>query len=76
MCNLYSVSRSQDEIRRIFEIDDDRAGNLPPLAGIFPHQMSPVIGQTEAGRRSRFEGSPVLCPILLTIGHESALARA
>ncbi|GBU16934.1 hypothetical protein AOPFMNJM_4248 [Methylobacterium jeotgali] len=39
--NLYSVSRSQDEIRRLFEIDDDRAGNLP-LPSIFPDQMGPV----------------------------------
>lgn len=50
MCNLYSVSRSQDEIRRLFEIASDRTGNLPPLPGIFPDQMAPVIRQTGDGR--------------------------
>ncbi|GJD66333.1 hypothetical protein MPEAHAMD_6530 [Methylobacterium frigidaeris] len=43
MCNLYSSARSQDEIRHTFAIDRDEAGNLPPLPGIFPDQMSPVI---------------------------------
>ncbi len=50
MCNLYSLSRSQDEIRRTFAIVDDRTGNLPSLPGIFPDQMAPVVRQDEAGR--------------------------
>ncbi len=43
MCNLYSSSRSQDAIRRTFAIDRDEAGNLPPLPGIFPDQLAPVV---------------------------------
>ncbi|MFG5121035.1 SOS response-associated peptidase [Methylorubrum sp. POS3] len=50
MCNLYSLTKSQDEIRRAFRIDDDRTGNLPPLPGIFPNTAAPIIHNHE-GRR-------------------------
>ncbi|MBY0298685.1 MAG: SOS response-associated peptidase [Methylobacterium sp.] len=50
MCNLYSLTRSQDEIRRLFAVGRDDAGNLPPLPGIFPDQLAPVVRRTEAGR--------------------------
>ena len=50
MCNLYSLSRSQDEIRRLFSVDTDHAGNLPPLSAIFPDQMAPVIRPGASGR--------------------------
>ncbi len=51
MCNLYSSSRSQDKIRRTFAVDRDEAGNLPPLPGIFPDQMAPVV-HTAGGERA------------------------
>ncbi|MFY9289246.1 MAG: SOS response-associated peptidase family protein [Methylorubrum rhodinum] len=50
MCNLYSLTKSQDEIRRAFRIDTDRAGNLPPLPGIFPNTAAPIVHVAE-GRR-------------------------
>ncbi len=50
MCNLYSLVSSPDEIRRTFAIVDDRTGNLPPMPGIFPDQMAPVVQHNEAGR--------------------------
>jgi putative SOS response-associated peptidase YedK len=50
MCNLYSSSRSQDEIRRTFAVDRDEAGNLPPLPSIFPDQMAPVIHAPDGER--------------------------
>lgn len=43
MCNLYSVTTNQEAIRRLFSIERDLAGNLPPLPGIFPDYMAPVI---------------------------------
>src|SRR3954452_18125084 len=45
MCNLYSLTRPQHEIRRTFAITDDDTGNLPRLPGIFPDQMAPVVVQ-------------------------------
>ncbi|GJD53732.1 hypothetical protein OPKNFCMD_6510 [Methylobacterium crusticola] len=50
MCNLYSLTRSQDEIRRAFAITRDETGNLPPLPGIFPDQLAPVVVQDGAER--------------------------
>lgn len=50
MCNLYSQTKSQDAMRHVF--DDmgaeeadfvDLAGNLPPMAGIFPDYAAPII---------------------------------
>ncbi|KAB7783962.1 SOS response-associated peptidase [Methylorubrum populi] len=50
MCNLYSLNRPQDEIRRWFDVSHDSAGNLPPLPGIFPDQMAPVVWAGTQGR--------------------------
>ncbi|CAO4145982.1 SOS response-associated peptidase [Methylorubrum aminovorans] len=50
MCNLYSLNRPQDEIRRWFDVNHDSAGNLPPLPGIFPDQMAPVVLAGKQGR--------------------------
>lgn len=43
MCNLYSLTSSQEAMRRLFRIDTDRIGNLPPLPAIFPGQPAPVV---------------------------------
>lgn len=50
MCNLYSVTKGQQAIREAFRAMTDRTGNLPPLPGIFPDQMAPVIRQGADGR--------------------------
>lgn len=49
MCNVYSLTRPQAALRRLFKIDDDLTGNLPPLPGIFPDMMAPVI-LSDSGR--------------------------
>jgi len=43
VCNLYSLTKSQDEIRRAFRIDIDRTGNMPPLPGNFPNTSAPIV---------------------------------
>ncbi len=43
MCNLYSMTKNQDAIRRLFKVSRDTAGNLPPMPGIFPDYPAPVI---------------------------------
>ncbi|ACL60485.1 SOS response-associated peptidase [Methylobacterium nodulans] len=50
MCNLYSLSRSPDEIRRSFGVVRDETGNLPPLPGIFPDQMAAVVRMADGAR--------------------------
>lgn len=50
MCNLYTQTKSQDAMRRVFndvmadgELLEDQSGNLPPIAGIFPDYNAPII---------------------------------
>jgi putative SOS response-associated peptidase YedK len=43
MCNLYSITKGQEAIRRLAKAMRDTTGNLPPLPGIFPDQMAPVV---------------------------------
>ena len=51
MCNLYSMARSRDDVRRLFRVDQDRTGNQPPLPAIFPDQLAPVIHVDRDGQR-------------------------
>ncbi|MCB8823134.1 SOS response-associated peptidase [Microvirga rosea] len=50
MCNLYSITKAQDAIRQLFQIRQDRTGNLPPMPGIFPDQMAPVVRNHDGER--------------------------
>jgi putative SOS response-associated peptidase YedK len=50
MCNLYSVTKSQEAIRRWFAVRHDRAGNLPALPGVYPDGMAPVVRSTGESR--------------------------
>ena len=56
MCNLYSQTKSQDAMSHLF--DDvlqgdeelvDAVGNLPPLTGIWPDYVAPIIRAGAAG---------------------------
>ena len=51
MCNLYSQSRSRDEIRRLFRVERDLVDDLPPKSSIYPDQMAPVIRLDDDGSR-------------------------
>lgn len=49
MCNLYTMTATVDELRRIFgPFEGDRA-NLPPFGEIYPGRAAPVLRQGEAG---------------------------
>ena len=52
MCNLYSMTRNVDAIRRLFGVDParDRTGNLPTLPGIFPDYPAPIVRNGNDGR--------------------------
>jgi putative SOS response-associated peptidase YedK len=51
MCNAYSHTTNQEAMRRLFGVgpERDRTGNLPPLPGIFPDQLAPVVRTTKDG---------------------------
>ena len=43
MCNLYSVTRGQEAMRRLFRVAQDSAGNLPGLPAVYRDMMAPVV---------------------------------
>lgn len=51
MCNLYSLTKGQAAIRDLTRAMRDTTGNLPPLPGIFPDQMAPVVRTAREGER-------------------------
>ncbi len=50
MCNLYSITKGQAAIRAWFGVQHDRAGNLPPLPGVFPDYAAPIVRMTGGER--------------------------
>ena len=50
MCNLYSITKNQDAIRRLFDVTRDLTGNLPSLPGIFPDYPAPVVRSVTSER--------------------------
>ncbi len=58
MCNLYSQTKSQDAMRRLFdemreedEVMTDETGNLPPQPGIYPDYSTPILRRGPMGFR-------------------------
>jgi hypothetical protein len=51
MCNLYSQTRSHDEIRGLFRIPDNRAYSFEPLPAIFPRTVAPIVRIASDGER-------------------------
>jgi putative SOS response-associated peptidase YedK len=51
MCNLYSLTKGQVAIRTLARAMRDHTGNLPPLPGIFPDQMAPIVRTGEDSKR-------------------------
>ena len=51
MCNLYSMTKNADAIRRLFGVPpgNDRTGNLPSMPGIFPDYPAPIVRNSAAG---------------------------
>lgn len=50
MCNLYSMTKNVDAIRRLFGALNSRVGNLPSMPGIFPDYAAPIIRNSSEGR--------------------------
>ena len=51
MCNLYSVTKGQAAIIALTRAMRDRTGNLPPLPGVFPDYMAPIVRTASDGVR-------------------------
>jgi putative SOS response-associated peptidase YedK len=50
MCNLYSLNKGQDALRRFLKITSDETGNQPPLPGIYPDTLAPIVRSGGGGR--------------------------
>jgi len=51
MCNLYAMTSGQQAIRELARAMRDVAGNLPPLPGIFPDTLAPIVRTDADGVR-------------------------
>jgi putative SOS response-associated peptidase YedK len=51
MCNLYSEKKGQQAICDLARAMRDTTGNLPPLPGIYPDAMAPVVYTAKDGVR-------------------------
>lgn len=49
MCNLYSMTATVDEMRRVFGSFEGERGNLPPFDEIYPGKLAPVLRRDESG---------------------------
>ncbi|GAA4020482.1 SOS response-associated peptidase family protein [Sphingomonas swuensis] len=49
MCNLYSMTASVDEIRRVFGSFAGDTANLPPFEEIYPGKPAPILRRDEGG---------------------------
>ena len=49
MCNLYSMTATVDEMRRLFGPFEGDRDNLPPLDEIYPGKPAPVLRRSERG---------------------------
>jgi putative SOS response-associated peptidase YedK len=51
MCNLYSITRGQEAMRRLFRVTRDLTGNLPALPAVYPDTTAPVVRVARDGER-------------------------
>jgi hypothetical protein len=56
MCNLYSMTKNADAIRRLFAALNSRVGNLPSMPGIFPDYPAPIVRNAPDGREIAMAG--------------------
>lgn len=44
------MTTNQEAIRRLFRINVDNTGNLPPMPGVYPDYAAPIVRNAAAGR--------------------------
>jgi putative SOS response-associated peptidase YedK len=76
MCNLYSLTKSQDAIRQLVRALTegtwtDRTGNLPPLPGIFPDYPAPIVRNRPEGRELAMARWGMPSPASVLVGKKS-----
>ena len=51
MCNFYSITKGQRAIIEFTRAMRDTTGKLPPLPGVFPDYMAPIVRNAPDGVR-------------------------
>src|ERR1700742_2795998 len=51
MCNLYSITKGQRAIIEFTRAMRDTTGNLPPMPGVFPDYLAPIVRNAPDGVR-------------------------
>jgi putative SOS response-associated peptidase YedK len=51
MCNLYSITTNQAAIIALFRVINRCVGNLPPMPGVFPDYLAPVVRKDRGERQ-------------------------
>jgi putative SOS response-associated peptidase YedK len=76
MCNLYSLTKSQDAIRQLVRALTegtwtDRTGNMPPLPGIYPDYAAPIVRNQAEGRELTMARWGMPSPASVLVGKKS-----
>jgi putative SOS response-associated peptidase YedK len=71
MCNLYSLTKSQDAIRQLVRAMTDRTGNMPPLPGIYPDYAAPIVRNEAEGRALAMARWGMPSPSSVLVGKKS-----
>jgi len=71
LCNLYSQTKSQQAIRELARAMSDRTGNMPPLAGIFPDYLAPMVRNQPDGSDLTIARWGVPSPVFALQGKKS-----
>jgi putative SOS response-associated peptidase YedK len=51
MCNLYAMTRKEDDLARFFRVSHNRRTSFQPVNAIFPRHLAPVVRQSADGER-------------------------
>jgi putative SOS response-associated peptidase YedK len=76
MCNLYSLTKSQDAIRQLVRALTegtwtDSTGNMPPLPGIYPDYAAPIVRNRAEGRELSMARWGMPSPASVLVGKKS-----
>jgi putative SOS response-associated peptidase YedK len=51
MCNLYAMTRKDDDLARFFRVSHNRRAGFQPVNAIFPRHIAPVVRYSADGER-------------------------
>jgi putative SOS response-associated peptidase YedK len=71
MCNLYSITSSQAYVRELARALRDITGNQPPLPGIFPDYMAPIVRNNQGERELAMARWGMPSPVFALKGRNS-----